>query len=229
MASTVAPGCPVHSDFDPLVAALPRGPVRRHARAAGRARSRSSTRRRSTTTSSRATRTSRRSSSTTRRSRRRPRSCRSPRSSRRRGEILLGGGHRPAAVDGQPRPARAHARAPPHGARLHAAARGRDGAARSAPRSTSCSTRSTRRARSTSSRADLPAAGDDRLHASSACRPRTTAQLKRWCGYRAGLTFGRPAPEEQVEHATNIVAYRGYLRELVATPSSGAPTTSRAR
>ncbi|HEX5897873.1 MAG TPA: hypothetical protein VFY32_00650 [Solirubrobacteraceae bacterium] len=41
-------------------------------------------------------------------------------------------------------------------------------------------------------------------------------RLKRWCGYRAGLTFGRPAPEEQVEHAENIVAYRGYLRALVA-------------
>jgi cytochrome P450 len=41
-------------------------------------------------------------------------------------------------------------------------------------------------------------------------------RLKRWCGYRAGLTFGRPRPEEQVEHAENIVAYRRYLRELVA-------------
>jgi cytochrome P450 len=42
------------------------------------------------------------------------------------------------------------------------------------------------------------------------------ALLKRWCGYRAGLSFGRPRPEEQVEHAENIVAYRRYLRELVA-------------
>ena len=79
MASTVAPGCPVHADFDPLSPRLPAGPVRGHARAAGRARRRSSTRRRSTTTSSPATRTSRRSSSTTRRSRPAPRSCRSPR------------------------------------------------------------------------------------------------------------------------------------------------------
>ena len=46
--------------------------------------------------------------------------------------------------------------------------------------------------------------------------PGDYALLKRWCGYRAGLTFGRPRPEEQVEHAENIVAYRGYLRELVA-------------
>ena len=46
--------------------------------------------------------------------------------------------------------------------------------------------------------------------------PEDYARLKRWCGYRAGLTFGRPRPEEQVEHAENIVAYRGYLRGLVA-------------
>jgi cytochrome P450 len=42
------------------------------------------------------------------------------------------------------------------------------------------------------------------------------AQLKEWCGARALLTFGRPAPEQQLEIATNIVAYRRYLRELVA-------------
>ena len=30
------------------------------------------------------------------------------------------------------------------------------------------------------------------------------------------LAWGRPAPEEQVEHARNMAAYRGYLRELVA-------------
>ena len=45
--------------------------------------------------------------------------------------------------------------------------------------------------------------------------PEDYAQLKRWCGYRAGLSFGRPAPEEQVAHAENIVAYRRYLRGLV--------------
>ena len=38
--------------------------------------------------------------------------------------------------------------------------------------------------------------------------PEDYARLKRWCGYRAGLTFGRPRPEEQIEHAENIVAYR---------------------
>ena len=41
-------------------------------------------------------------------------------------------------------------------------------------------------------------------------------QLKRWCGYRAALGWGRPAPEDQVEIATHMAAYRGYLRELVA-------------
>lgn len=40
-------------------------------------------------------------------------------------------------------------------------------------------------------------------------------QLKQWCGYRAALGWGCPAPEEQVEIATNMAAYRRYLRELV--------------
>jgi len=41
------------------------------------------------------------------------------------------------------------------------------------------------------------------------------AQLKQWCGYRAALAWGRPAPEDQVEIATSMTAYRTYLRELV--------------
>jgi cytochrome P450 len=40
-------------------------------------------------------------------------------------------------------------------------------------------------------------------------------QLKTWCGSRATVAWGRPAPEEQVEHARNMAAYRGYLRALV--------------
>jgi cytochrome P450 len=40
--------------------------------------------------------------------------------------------------------------------------------------------------------------------------------LKEWCGYRAKLAWGRPAVEEQVEHAGNMTAYRRYLRQLVA-------------
>jgi hypothetical protein len=41
------------------------------------------------------------------------------------------------------------------------------------------------------------------------------AQLKRWCGYRAALSWGRPAPRDQVEIATSMAAYRKYLRDLV--------------
>jgi len=40
-------------------------------------------------------------------------------------------------------------------------------------------------------------------------------QLKRWCGYRAALGWGRPRPEDQIEIATHMAAYRRYLRELV--------------
>ncbi len=47
-------------------------------------------------------------------------------------------------------------------------------------------------------------------------------QLKEWCGYRAALSFGRPAAGDQVDIARGIAAYRGYLRRLVdakaATP-----------
>ena len=42
-------------------------------------------------------------------------------------------------------------------------------------------------------------------------------KLKAWCGSRATLAWGRPEPDEQVEHARNMAAYRGYLRELVAS------------
>src|SRR5262249_50355362 len=41
-------------------------------------------------------------------------------------------------------------------------------------------------------------------------------QLKEWCGHRAALAWGRPSPGEQVHHATNMAAYRNYLRALVA-------------
>jgi cytochrome P450 len=40
-------------------------------------------------------------------------------------------------------------------------------------------------------------------------------QLKEWCGHRASLTWGRPTPTEQVHHAENMAAYRGYLRAFV--------------
>jgi cytochrome P450 len=45
-------------------------------------------------------------------------------------------------------------------------------------------------------------------------------QLKKWCGNRALLTFGRPDPDEQVHHAENMAAYRRYLEELVARKKS---------
>ena len=44
---------------------------------------------------------------------------------------------------------------------------------------------------------------------------RDFGQLKQWCGYRAALSWGRPAPEDQVEIATSMAAYRRYMRALV--------------
>jgi cytochrome P450 len=41
-------------------------------------------------------------------------------------------------------------------------------------------------------------------------------QLKEWCGHRASLSWGRPPPTEQVQHAENMAAYRSYLRAFVA-------------
>jgi cytochrome P450 len=41
-------------------------------------------------------------------------------------------------------------------------------------------------------------------------------QLKEWSGHRATLSFGRPTPTVQVQHAENMAAYRGYLRTFVA-------------
>lgn len=45
--------------------------------------------------------------------------------------------------------------------------------------------------------------------------PEDRPTLKRWCGHRAALSWGRPAPEDQIDIATNLAAYRGYLRDLV--------------
>ena len=46
---------------------------------------------------------------------------------------------------------------------------------------------------------------------------RDYSQLKHWCGHRAALSWGRPAPQAQIEIATSIAAYRRYLRDLVDT------------
>ena len=43
------------------------------------------------------------------------------------------------------------------------------------------------------------------------------AQVKQWCGYRAALSFGRPAAGDQVAMATTMAAYRRYMRDLVDT------------
>ena len=53
-------------------------------------------------------------------------------------------------------------------------------------------------------------------------------RLKEWCGSRASLAWGRPAPEEALHHAQRMVRYRRYLRELVSARTHAA-TTSRAR
>jgi cytochrome P450 len=50
--------------------------------------------------------------------------------------------------------------------------------------------------------------------------PEDYAQLKVWGGHRATLAWGRPGPEEQVEHATNMAAYRQYLRALVTAKAT---------
>ena len=45
------------------------------------------------------------------------------------------------------------------------------------------------------------------------------SKLRSWSGSRASLAWGRPTPEEQVEHARNMALYRRYLRDLVAAKS----------
>jgi cytochrome P450 len=45
-------------------------------------------------------------------------------------------------------------------------------------------------------------------------------QLKQWCGYRAELSWGRPAPEDQAEIAASMAAYREYMRRLVASKAA---------
>lgn len=45
---------------------------------------------------------------------------------------------------------------------------------------------------------------------------RDWAQLEEWGGHRITLTLGRPTPAEQIQHAENMAAYRGYLSAFVA-------------
>ena len=175
--------------FDPLSRGVPRRSVRGAGGAAADER-RCSTRRRSTTTSSRATRTSRRSSSTRRPTRPRRRSCRSSRSCPRRA--------RSCSTAGTSRSRRwsASTRRSTRGcgarrARVHAAARRGDGAARPRDGRRAARRASTPRAAVRPRRgAHVPAAGDDHLLASWACRERDWPQLKEWCGNRATLALG---------------------------------------
>lgn len=51
------------------------------------------------------------------------------------------------------------------------------------------------------------------------------SQLKEWCGHRASLAWGRPTPTEQVQHAENMAAYRGYLRTFVARQAQARDDT----
>jgi cytochrome P450 len=44
-------------------------------------------------------------------------------------------------------------------------------------------------------------------------------QMKQWCGSRVALGWGKPEPAEQLQIASAMVAYRRYLRELVALRS----------
>jgi cytochrome P450 len=45
-------------------------------------------------------------------------------------------------------------------------------------------------------------------------------QLKEWCSHRAVLGFGRPTPEEQVQRATEVAAYRRYLATFVVSKAT---------
>jgi cytochrome P450 len=50
-------------------------------------------------------------------------------------------------------------------------------------------------------------------------------QLKEWSGHRASLSWGRPTPTEQMHHAENMAAYRGYLRTFVARKAQNRDDT----
>ncbi len=44
--------------------------------------------------------------------------------------------------------------------------------------------------------------------------------LRAWGANRLSLGWGRPSAEEQIDHARNMAAYRGYLRDLVAAKAT---------
>ena len=147
---------------------------------------------------------------------RRPtRSCRSSRSRPRRARSSLDGGHRPqpSMVSLDP-PAHTRLRKP--AARAFTPRRVAAMEPRIRATTASCSTRSTRASRSTSSRRSRSRCRRAIIFTFMGVPEHDWPQLKEWCGSRATLAWGRPAPEEQVEHARKMAAYRRYLRELVA-------------
>ena len=202
-----APGCPVHDDFDPFSPEYHADPYAVLGPAAARSADRCSMRPCSTTMSSPVTRRSSRSSSTPRRTRRRMRSCRWSRSSRKRQQILLEGGHSPQpSMVSLDEPAHRRLRKPT--VRAFTPRR----VAAMEPRIRAMVTELLD-AVDASTPFDLVAALTFPLPATMIFSfmgvPRADwPMLKEWCGHRAGLAWGRPTPDEQVQHAENMAAYR---------------------
>jgi hypothetical protein len=142
-------------------------------------------------------------------------------------EILAAGGHRPqpSMVSLDP-PAHtrlaARRRAP---SRRGGSRRWRSG---SGPPWTSCSTPSIRPRRSTSCRAHLPAPGEHRVlvHGRAGSRLAAAEGVVR-PPRDAGL--GRPAPDEQVEHAESMAPTAGTCASSSRPRRTRAATTTRAR
>ena len=63
----------------------------------------------------------------------------------------------------------------------------------------------------------FPLPASDRLLVHGRAARRTGRSSRSGAAHAPTLAWGRPAPEEQVEHARNMAAYRGYLRGLVAS------------
>jgi cytochrome P450 len=129
-------------------------------------------------------------------------------------EILLAGGHRPqpsmVSLDGP-----AHDRLRRPAARAFSATRvtGMEAAIRATARELLDEAGSAERIDLVATLAfPLPA---NTIFTLIGVPPEDFARLKRWCGDRAALSWGRPAPDDQVRLAENIATYRGYLLDLV--------------
>ena len=130
-----------------------------------------------------------------------------------------------AAVDGQPRPAGAHA-----SASAHRRARSRRDASRRWSRAIRATVDELLDAVDPDapfdlvSALDLPAAGDHRSSPSWAS-PRPTGPAQGVVRPPRRLAWGRPTPGGTGAPRREMAAYRGYLRELVATKVTRAATT----